>query len=1068
MNLEESILNKAKQYDAASKVVNNQLLLNNQTFNLTPLLRLPQRMLNSPEFTHLPPLFDASENFPIADMYVELRVASVKGVAHPVLLQHGRTIAEEQKERQQRHASQPLSLDHCINLTQHQHIVILGDPGSGKTSLLKHLCLDIVSTNSPRWLIPIFISLRRYWIEKQKTPSMSLLHYASISLFGQQAANNLSSQYSLLLQGAYHHNRSEINGLEQLLLHLSGDKKETILFLLDGLDEIATNNTAIEIITQDIRQLSQHFSWILTSRHSGFFGDLEQDICYDIISLNKAGIEELVLSWFRNSNTPDRQTKQQELLRQIETNSRLRDMASNPFLLTLLCHIQYYAQKKSLPLYRIDIYATIIELIRLQLRNANKDNTLFRTPEMSYLAKFCYYLYTTAPNAPLQIFEYDHWEDCAKPHTPPSFDQHFLSSRLIHSWRQGGDFHFIHLTFQEYLIALYIADTSFEAVKQYIFSPHWKMVFRFLAGIYGKHSNFKMLKMLLNTLLNTIDQIGFLYLEATHYLIEANIENSTELLGYDMRDKLWNLSLDSQSLLKETAGELLALLSPNFIIKNIIHIEAHLEQPTPNSWQSIKLLGFINNTEADYLILKLLNSKNTEIQEYALTALAQKNTSNLRQAVIELYTASPRENLNLLCTVAAKTKHKDFFSHLATYLHKEPEKLIDYNPILQTITTIGAANFKDELLNFINFYSPTLLTDKAIEAVISLQDEQSREWFKSILLIKNAELAYTASYYAIQYNILTAEELLHLYTKADYSYKQIWLNAILKQSAVSDKIPKSSITILLELLFSNSEHSLQILTILSRSDLYSLINTDQLLKLADFCRPILDQPHSELATNAIKILGAIKDISAYTKIKAIAFKQDDYQYQACAIYAMANYTAIYPNEVKDTLHSLYHRINQHNIRLKKDILTVLANIDLSEIMRYRTEPILQAIINTLCAQQGVLLFEEGYIDHSGIKHLFNPLPKLSLNTPAQDQLDQLRLACNYALEKNLIQKTSSKRGEIKPLFQKTQAGYNDYYFPDSVDVNTGNKFIRGGSIKAETAQRIMNRLQLICPMLFDH
>lgn len=81
--------------------------------------------------------------------------------------------------------------------------------------------------------------------------------------------------------------------------------------------------------------------------------------------------------------------------------------------------------EKSLPLYRIDIYATIIELIRLQLRNANKDNTLFRTPEMNYLAKFCYYLYTIAPNAPLQIFEYDHWEDCAKPHAPPSFDQHF-------------------------------------------------------------------------------------------------------------------------------------------------------------------------------------------------------------------------------------------------------------------------------------------------------------------------------------------------------------------------------------------------------------------------------------------------------------------------------------------------------------------------------------------------------------------------------------------------------------------------------------------------------------------
>lgn len=352
--------------------------------------------------------------------------------------------------------------------------------------------------------------------------------------------------------------------------------------------------------------------------------------------------------------------------------------------------------------------------------------------------------------------------------------------------------------------------------------------------------------------------------------------------------------------------------------------------------------------------------------------------------------------------------------------------------------------------------------------MISLQDQYSRGWFKNILLIENAALTYTASCYAIQYEILTSEELFQLYTQADYSYKQTLLNAILKQSEVSGKISKSSLPILLELLFSNSEYRLPILTVLSLSDLHSILHTDQILELADFCRHIIDQPHSELTINAIKILGIVKDISAYTKIKVIAFKHNDYLHQSCAIYAIGNYAAIYPNEVKDTLHSLYQRLNQQNTTLKEAILTVLARVDLSAITRYRNDSTLQSTINLLCAQQGVLLFDEGYIDQSGIKHLFNPLPKLSLNTPAKDQIAQLRRACNYALENNLVRKTSSKRGEIKPLFQKTQAGYNDYYFPDSVDVNTGNKFITGGSIKAETAQRIMNRLQLICPMLFEH
>ena len=100
-------------------------------------------------------------------------------------------------------------------------------------------------------------------------------------------------------------------------------------------------------------------------------------------------------------------------------------------------------------------------------------------------------------------------------------------------------------------------------------------------------------------------------------------------------------------------------------------------------------------------------------------------------------------------------------------------------------------------------------------------------------------------------------------------------------------------------------------------------------------------------------------------------------------------------------------------------------------------------------------------------YLFNPMPKLDIKTPAKEQIDKLRLACNYALDKKLIVKTTTKKGGLKPLFKKNQAADNERAFLESVDINTGNKFLEGGSIKDETAQRIMNRLKLICPILFE-
>lgn len=1070
MDLKERLFKAIKEHWPTAELHNDQVQLADQTLDLTALLRLPQRILNSTEFTHLPPLFDASENFPIADMYVELMVAKTNGVARPFLLQQGRTIADEQETRRQQYHSRHLNIHQCINMPQHQHIVILGDPGSGKTSLLKYLCLELASGKSQRWLIPAFISLRRYWFEKQKNPSMTLLHYSSILICSMQNQKELLNQLSLFLHDAYRPRQEKITSFETTLQYLSGDKKEHILFLLDGLDEVATNQEAIQIITEDIRELSRSFSWILTSRHTGFFGDLGEDICYEIMQLNKAGIEKLVESWFINSKLEHKKDEQDNLLKQIDANPRLLDMASNPFLLTLLCNIKQYSANEQLPIHRTDVYASIIKLIRLQLRNIKKDNNLFREQEMVYLAKFCHYLYTDAEYAPLQLFEYDHWDCFALPDIPPKFDEHFLPSRLINSWAQGGDFHFIHLTFQEYFIALHIANHSIENIRSYLFSPHWKMIFRFLAGIYGKQTNKEKLKKLLLTLLHPTDNLGILYLEAARFLIEANIEDSTELLGYDIRKDLWELWIGKSDYVKESAGEVLAILSPNYLLQKIVILTHDYKKfkSDYNAWKSISLLGFIQNNQADQLIIKYLQVDSKKIQKIAIEALAQKNTKKLRQIVIDLCYSNPEKHFDLLCSAAKATKHKDFIDYLTPYLKSVPISLSTYDNLFQALIALGTTEFSDDLISLIQSYPMEELTDSAIEAILALQTTQSINWLNFLQTKANSKIKISATSYALKYNLFSRTNLLNDFKNSDSKSLRIYLATFLNQAQQTGKIEKDVIPILLAIVASDTQESPRALTIIEQTDFNSLLDEHQLFTLANLSRDYIDHPDIELAMSAISILGRLIDLTAYLDIKNLALHGNKLHTQPCAISALGNYKNTFPDEVKKILHTLYLDFYDTNDYVKRDILTTLAAIDLREILPYLDDQDAQETMTSFCARAGVLLFEDGYIDRLGKYHLFKQTPtKLNIKLPAKNQLETLRAACNYALENKLIIKTSAKRDGLKPLFTKIQAGINENKFEYGVDLVTGNKFLAGEQISDESAQKIMNRLQVICPDLFQ-
>lgn len=82
--------------------------------------------------------------------------------------------------------------------------------------------------------------------------------------------------------------------------------------------------------------------------------------------------------------------------------------------------------------------------------------------------------------------------------------------------------------------------------------------------------------------------------------------------------------------------------------------------------------------------------------------------------------------------------------------------------------------------------------------------------------------------------------------------------------------------------------------------------------------------------------------------------------------------------------------------------------------------------------------------------------KLDLSIEAIDQLDQLRILCHYLIEQGYVKKTGNKHIKPIPLFNKNSATYVPI---ESIDAVTGNKFLKGSSLTAPTATKLMSWLQ---------
>jgi NACHT domain len=220
-------------------------------------------------------------------------------------------------------------------------VVLLGNPGGGKSTFTDKLCNDMASNYesrmiSGRRLTPVHVILRDYGAAK-KNSNYSILEFIQLTAV---------SKYQL--------NTPPKGAFEYLLLN------GHVAVIFDGLDELLDTSFR-QTISGDVESFCALYPSVpvlVTSREVGYHEaplDEEKFVTFRLDSFDDNLVKTYVTKWFSTIEVELEQDQRDKKIEAFMSESQaVSDLRSNPLMLALLCNI--YRGQGYIPRNRPDVY----------------------------------------------------------------------------------------------------------------------------------------------------------------------------------------------------------------------------------------------------------------------------------------------------------------------------------------------------------------------------------------------------------------------------------------------------------------------------------------------------------------------------------------------------------------------------------------------------------------------------------------------------------------------------------------------------------------------------------------